>query len=580
MALYGWAYYLFFFIILAVLVKPLGNYMAKVFQGETTFLSRWISPLERTFYRFIEINPSDEMDWKTYTKAVLCFNFLGIIFLYLLLRFQGLLPMNPRSMPAVPPFLAINTAVSFVTNTNWQNYGGETTLSYLTQMLGMTVQNFLSAGTGIAILIAFIRGLTRQNTKQLGNFWVDLTRCVLYILLPLSFIFGLILVSQGVVQTFSDSITTDLIQPFIYEGRIISQQVISVGPVASQIAIKHLGTNGGGFFNANAAHPFENPSALTSFLLMLAETCIPAALTYTFGKMIGDTRQGWAILIAMLAIVMVFGSLTYVAEASPNPQISTLGIDQNTGDFQSGGNMEGKESRNGVASSALFATLTTATSTGAVISMHDSFSPMGGMVLLLMMQLSEVALGGVGSGLYGMLIFVIVAVFIAGLMVGRTPEYLGKKIEPFEMKMASLIILIMPMIVLFFTALAVSLPAGTSSTSNPGAHGFSQILYAFTSQGNNNGSAFAGLSGNTAFYNLTGAIAMLMGRYWLAIPTLALAGSLAIKKKVPSGAGTLSTTSPLFIFWLIAVILIVGALNFVPALALGPIVEHLILFGL
>ena len=531
MMLYGWVYYLFFFTILVVLVKPLGNYMAKVFQGETTFLSRWVTPLEGAFYRFTTIDPSDEMDWKTYTKSVLCFNFLGIIFLYLLLRFQGLLPMNPQSMPAVPPFLAINTAVSFVTNTNWQNYGGETTLSYLTQMLGMTVQNFLSAGTGIAILIAFIRGLTRQNTRQLGNFWVDLTRCVLYILLPLSFIFGLILVSQGVVQTFSDSITTDLIQPYIHEGRIISQQVISVGPAASQIAIKHLGTNGGGFFNANAAHPFENPSALTNFLLMLAQTCIPAALTYTFGKMTGDTRQGWAVLIAMLVIVMVFSGLAFVAEASPNPQIGMLGIDQNPGDFQSGGNMEGKETRNGVASSALFATLTTATSSGAVNSMHDSFSPLGGMVLLLMMQLSEVALGGVGSGLYGMLIFVIVAVFIAGLMVGRTPEYLGKKIEPFEMKMASLIILIMPMIVLFFTALAVSLPAGTSSTSNPGAHGFSQILYAFTSQGNNNGSAFAGLSGNTAFYNLTGAFAMLMGRYWLAIPTLALAGSLASQKE-------------------------------------------------
>ncbi len=378
----------------------------------------------------------------------------------------------------------------------------------------------------------------------------------------------------------SDSITTNLIQPYIYEGRTISQQVISVGPAASQIAIKHLGTNGGGFFNANAAHPFENPSALTSFLLLLAETCIPAALTYTFGKMTGDTRQGWAILIAMLVIVMIFSGIAFVAEASPNPQFAMLGIDQNPGDFQSGGNMEGKEVRNGIASSALFATLTTATSTGAVISMHDSFSPMGGMVLLLMMQLSEVALGGVGSGLYGMLIFVIVAVFVAGLMVGRTPEYLGKKIEPFEMKMASIIILIMPMIVLFFTALAVSLPVGTSSTSNPGAHGFSQILYAFTSQGNNNGSAFAGLSGNTPFYNLTGAIAMLMGRYWLAIPTLALAGSLANKKKVPSGAGTLSTTSPLFISWLIAVVLIVGALNFIPALALGPIVEHLILFGL
>jgi K+-transporting ATPase ATPase A chain len=482
-------------------------------------------------------------------------------------------------MPSVSPYLAINTAVSFVTNTNWQNYGGESTLSFLTQMLGLTVQNFLSAGTGIAILIAFIRGLIRHNTGQLGNFWVDITRGVLYILLPIAIILALIFVSQGVVQTLSYPVESRLVQPFIYEGQAVSKQVITLGPAASQVAIKHLGTNGGGFFNANAAHPFENPTSLTNFLLLLAETCIPAALTYTFGKMVGDTRQGWAILTAILIIVVVFSGITYAAETMPNPRFGTLGVDQNSNTSQPGGNMEGKEMRNGIAPSALFATLTTATSTGAVNSMHDSFTPLGGMVLLLMMQLSEVALGGVGSGLYGMLIFVIVAVFVAGLMVGRTPEYLGKKIEPFEMKMASLVILIMPLVVLFFTALAVLLPAGISSISNPGAHGFSQILYAFTSQANNNGSAFAGLIGNTPFYNLMGAIAMLIGRYWLAIPTLALAGSLAIKKRAPAGAGTLPTTSPLFITWLIAVILIVGALNFIPALALGPIVEHLFFIG-
>lgn len=579
MMVYGWIYYLVFFIILVLLVKPLGNYIAKVFQGEAVVLRCWATPLENAFYRIVKIDLSEEMDWKNYTKAMLCFNFVGLIFLYLLMRVQGWLPLNPQSMPAVSPYLAVNTAVSFVTNTNWQNYGGESTLSYLAQMLGLTVQNFLSAGTGIAILIAFIRGLTRHNTKQLGNFWVDITRSVLYVLLPLSIIFALILISQGVVQTLSPSVNSGLIQSYINEGQAVTKQIIALGPVASQVAIKHLGTNGGGFFNANAAHPFENPTPLTSFLLLLAETCIPAALTYTFGKMVGDTRQGWAILAAMLIIVVVFSGVTYGAEAMANPHLTAINVNQNPGDTQPGGNMEGKEVRFGIAPSALFATLTTATSSGAVISMHDSFTPLGGMVLLLMMHLSEVALGGVGSGLYGMLVFVIVAVFVAGLMVGRTPEYLGKKIEPFEMKMASLVILIMPIVVLFFTALAVVLPVGLSSISNPGAHGFSQILYAFTSQGNNNGSAFAGLSGNTPFYNLTGALAMLMGRFWMVIPTMALAGSLALKKKIPVGAGTLSTTSPLFVAWLIAVVLIVGALNFIPALALGPIVEHLILIG-
>jgi K+-transporting ATPase ATPase A chain len=420
----------------------------------------------------------------------------------------------------------------------------------------------------------------RHNTRLIGNFWVDLTRGTLYILLPLSIILALVLVSQGVVQTFSPGITANLIQPEAGANhQTISTQILAVGPVASQLAIKHLGTNGGGFFNANAAHPFENPNPLTDFLLVLSETVIAAALTYTFGVMVGDTRQGWAILTAMLILLVLFSGLTYAAESAPNPNLTALGVDQTTNDLQPGGNLEGKELRFGIARSALFATLTTATSTGAVDSMHDSFMPLGGLSLMVMMMVGEVALGGVGSGLYGMLVFVILAVFVAGLMVGRTPEYLGKKIEAYEMKMASLLILIMPLTVLVLTAVAVSIDAAQSAVLNPGPHGFSEILYAFTSQGNNNGSAFAGLSGNTLFYNLTGALAMLIGRFGLAAPTLALAGALAAKKKVPSGAGTLSTTSGLFIGWLIGVIILVGALNFVPALALGPVIEHLLMMG-
>ena len=445
---------------------------------------------------------------------------------------------------------------------------------------GLTVQNFLSAASGMAIAVAFIRGFSRQQAHTIGNFWVDLSRSVLYILVPFSFALAIILVSQGVVQTFSNSITVDIIQPYTgTDGQVIHQQVIAVGPAASQLAIKHLGTNGGGFFNANAAHPFENPNAFTNLLLLLAESIIAAALPFTYGKMVGDTRQGWAILIAMMILLFVFTGFTYAAESAGNPLLPRLGVDQNATDFNPGGNMEGKEVRFGIAPSALFATVTTATSSGAVNSMHDSYMPLGGLVLLLMMQFGEVVLGGVGSGLYGMLVFVILAVFVAGLMVGRTPEYLGKKIEPFEMKMAALLILIMPIVVLGFTALATVTSSGQAAISNPGPHGFSQILYAFTSQGNNNGSAFAGLSGNSPFYNLTGAAAMLIGRLWLAIPTLALAGSLAAKKRATGGAGTLSTTSPLFIGWLIVVILVVGALNFVPALALGPVIEHILMIG-
>jgi K+-transporting ATPase ATPase A chain len=580
MTINGWFQILLYFFVLVLLVKPLGEFIARVFQGERTFLTPVLSPLEKFIYRLAGIEAAGEMDWKKYTLAMLLFNLIGIFFLYLLQRIQGVLPLNPQNVGAMPASTALNTAISFVTNTNWQNYAGESSMSYLTQMMGMTVQNFLSAATGMAILAAFIRGFARHNSNTLGNFWVDLTRSTLYILLPLSMVLALILISQGVVQTLSPSLQAHFLQPVrAADGQMVTDQVITVGPAASQVAIKHLGTNGGGFFNANAAHPFENPNPFTNLLLILAETAIPAALTYTFGKMVGNTREGWAILAAMIILLAGFTGLTYAAEAVPNSQWALLGVDQSASDVQPGGNMEGKELRLGIAPSASFAVGTTATSTGAVDSMHDSFTPLGGMVLLLMMELGEVVLGGVGSGLYGMLVFVIVAVFVAGLMVGRTPEYLGKKIEPFEMKMAALLILIMPLTVLGLTALAVSTSAGQAGVTNPGPHGFSQILYAFSSQGNNNGSAFAGILANTDFYNFTGALAMFISRYFLAVPTMALAGSLVTKKRAVAGVGTLSTTSGLFIAWLIAIILIVGALNFIPALALGPMIEHLIWVG-
>ena len=573
-----------YLIVLILLVKPLGGYMARVYQGEHTLLDRILGPVERMIYRLAGIIPQQEMNWKQYAVAMLVFNTAGILVVYALQRIQGVLPLNPMGMGAITPDSSFNTAVSFGTNTNWQGYGGEVTMSYLTQMLGMTVQNFLSAATGMAILAAFIRGLVRHpaatpgSSTGLGNFWADLTRGTLYILLPLSLIFSLALVSQGVVQTFSPYRTVTLLQPTTdVNGNSVTEQVLAIGPAASQIAIKQLGTNGGGFFNVNSAHPFENPTPFSNFLEMLAILLIPAALCYTFGKMVGDTRQGWAVLAAMLAILVVFIVGAYAAEAAGNPQWTPLGVDQVATNTNPGGNMEGKETRFGIANSALWATATTAASNGSVNSMHDSFTPLGGLVALVMMHFGEVVFGGVGSGLYGMLAFVIVAVFIAGLMVGRTPEYLGKKIEAYEMKMASLLILIMPIIVLGFTALAVLTPAGKATVYNPGPHGFSEILYAFTSQGNNNGSAFAGLGANNPFYNLTGGLAMLLSRYWLAVPTLALAGSLVRKKKVPAGAGTLPTHKPLFIAWLISVVLIVGALNFIPVLALGPIVEHLML---
>lgn len=563
----------FYFFILLLLVKPLGGYIARVYQGERTFLDPVMRPVERYFYCLAGVNPADEQPWKTYALAMLTFNAFGLLTVYALQRLQAILPLNPQSMGAVTPASAWNTAVSFASNTNWQGYAGEVTMSYLTQMVGLTVQNFLSAATGMAILVALIRGITRHSTQNLGNFWADLTRTVLYILLPLSFVLALILTSQGVVQTFHPA------QPaaWLQQTDTMTEQLLPLGPAASQIAIKQLGTNGGGFFNTNAAHPFENPTPLSNFVEMLSILLIPAALCYTFGKMVGDTRQGWALLAVMTLIFVVLVGVTVWAEQKGNPALAPLGVDQGVTAMQGGGNMEGKEVRFGIANSALWAAATTAASNGSVNAMHDSFTPLGGLVPLWLMQLGEIIYGGVGSGLYGMLAFVIIAVFISGLMVGRTPEYLGKKIEAYEMKMASLIILIPVLVVLLGTALAGLTPA--AAPFNPGAHGFSEILYAFSSAGNNNGSAFAGLNANTPFYNTALGLAMLFARYWLAIPTLAIAGSLAAKKHIPAGVGTLPTHTPLFIGWVIGVIVLVGALSFLPALALGPIVEHLQMIG-
>jgi K+-transporting ATPase ATPase A chain len=536
------------------------------------------------------------MGWKGYAVAMLLFNAVGMFALYALQRVQGGLPANPAHFPAVAPDLAFNTAISFVTNTNWQNYSGEQSMSYLTQMLGLTVQNFLSAASGMAVLVALIRGIARRTTSTTGNFWVDTVRGTLYILLPLSLIVALALVSQGVVQTLAPYKKVALVQPVVVdqpkldpsgapvkdaqgnpvtEKVTVTEQTLAVGPAASQVAIKHLGTNGGGFFNTNSAHPFENPTPLSNFIEIVAIFLIPGALCLTFGEMVRDRRQGWAILAAMSAIFMVAAVVAISNEQGGNPLLTKLGVDQRFSATQAGGNMEGKEVRFGPAASGLFAAITTSTSCGAVNSMHDSFTPLGGLVPMVMMQLGEVVFGGVGSGLYGMLAFVIVAVFIAGLMVGRTPEYLGKKIGAFEMKMASLVILIPPAAVLLGTAVAVATTAGQAGASNPGAHGFSQILYAFSSASNNNGSAFAGINGNTQFYNFTLALAMFFGRFWSKVPILAIAGSLAAKKLTPVGAGTLATHTPLFVVLLIGTILLVAALTFFPALALGPIVEHL-----
>jgi potassium-transporting ATPase potassium-binding subunit len=559
--------------VLLALAKPLGAYMADVYEGRVRFLA----PLERLAYRVAGVKPDDDMDWKRYLWGVLWLNFIGFGAVYALQRLQGLLPLNTQKMAAVSPDSAFNTAVSFATNTNWQGYGGESTMSYLTQMLGLTVQNFLSAATGMAVLIALTRGFARRQASGVGNFWVDLTRSVLYVLLPLSLLLAGALVTQGVVQTFEPYKTVALLQPLqVREGKeakTVAEQVLAVGPAASQVAIKQLGTNGGGFFNVNSAHPFENPTPLSNFLELLAILAIPAALCHTFGRMVGDPRQGWALLAAMTIVFVGFLALCVVSEQAGNPALAPLGVAQPLG------NMEGKEVRFGVTGSALWATATTAASNGSVNSMHDSYTPLGGLAPMILMQLGEIIFGGVGSGLYGMIVFAIVAVFIAGLMVGRTPEYVGKKIEAFEMKMAALAVLFPFAVVLLGTAVAVVTGQGVSGMANPGAHGFSEVLYAFSSAGNNNGSAFAGLNANTPFYNVALGLAMWVARYWLIVPVLALAGSLARKKQVPTGPGTLPTHTPLFIGFLVGTVLVLGALSFVPALALGPIVEQLQLPG-
>jgi K+-transporting ATPase ATPase A chain len=577
----AWLQIVLYFIVLLALTKPLGLYMARVYEGRPVGLDRLLGPLERLIYRLAGVRADHESGWRAYAAALLLFNVLGLLVVYGVQRLQHLLPLNPQGIGPVTADSSFNTAASFATNTNWQDYTGESTLSYLTQMLALTVQNFVSAASGMAVLVALIRGLSRKSAQTIGNFWVDLVRGTLYILLPLSLVLAIVLASQGVVQTFAAHKTVPLLQPIKgAEGKLVTEQTIAVGPVASQVAIKQLGTNGGGFFGVNSAHPFENPTPLSDFLELLAILLIPAALCYTFGRMVGDTRQGWAVLAAMLVIFVPLAVGCAIAEQNGNPALAALGVDQRASEGQSGGNMEGKEIRFGITNSALWASATTAASNGSVNSMHDSFTPLGGLIPMWLIQLGEVVFGGVGSGLYGMLVFAIIAVFVAGLMVGRTPEYLGKKIEAYEMKMASLIILIPPALVLIGAAIACVAPGGlfnvdgTLRISNPGPHGFSQILYAMSSMGNNNGSAFAGLGVNNPFYNIVGGVLMLVARYWLMIPTLAIAGSLAKKKLIPVSPGTLPTHTPLFVTLLVGVVVLVGALTFIPALALGPVIEH------
>jgi K+-transporting ATPase ATPase A chain len=565
----GIIHILVYFGVILLLTKPLGAYMAAVFQGEGALATRLFAPVERVIYRVFFVDEKAEMDWKRYAFSVIAFSVFSMLAVYLVLRGQNHLPLNPMDFPGTSEHLAFNTAASFTSNTNWQSYGGETTMSYFSQMVALTVQNFVSAAVGIAVVLVLIRGFARRTTSELGNFWVDLTRCVLWILLPLSIVLAVLLISQGVIQTFDSykEITT-------VEG---AKQVLAMGPAASQIAIKQLGTNGGGFFNANSAVPFENPTPVSNFLQMVAIFLIPAGLTYTFGRMVGSQKQGWAIFTAMSVIFLAGAFIVYAAEQTGNPTLADLGVDQSyeTGDLaSSGGNMEGKEVRFGIADSAIWATATTDASNGSVNSMHDSYTPLGGVIPLFNMHLGEIVFGGVGSGLYGMLVFAIIAVFVAGLMIGRTPEYLGKKIGPKEMKLAAIYFLISSAMILITTAIAVSVSEGQVGPLNSGAHGYSEILYAFTSQGQNNGSAFAGLTANTAFYNSTGGVTMLIVRFIPMIAVLALAGSLVSKQKVPESAGTLPTDSPLFAGFLAGVVLIIGGLTFFPALALGPIAEH------
>ncbi len=596
----AWILLIVYLGILAILAWPLGIWLVAVAEGR---FPRWMAPitaLERGLYRWAGVDASAGMGWRQYALALVVFNVLGVLVVYALQRLQHLLPLNPQAMTAVNSDSAFNTAVSFVTNTNWQGYAGETTMSYLTQMLALAVQNFFSAATGIVVVIALIRGFAARSAASIGNFWVDTTRITAYVLLPLSLVFAVFLVSQGVIQNFSphkDVTTLEVTayqqpkngpdgQPLkdakgnpVVEDLKTDKQTLAMGPVASQEAIKMLGTNGGGFFNANSAHPYENPSPLTNFVQMLSIFLIPAALVFMFGRMVGDMRQGWAVLVAMTVVFVVAAVAVTAFEQQGNPVLAALGADQSVSVTQPGGNMEGKEARFGIAATSLFAAITTAASCGAVIGMHDSFTPLGGAVPLVLMQLGEVVFGGVGSGLYGMLIFAILAVFIAGLMIGRTPEYLGKKIEVHEMKMTSIAILVTPILVLAGTAVAVLADAGKAGIANPGPHGFSEILYAFSSAGNNNGSAFAGLSANTPFYNLWLAVAMWFGRFGVIVPVLAIAGSLAAKKRMAVTAGTLPTHGALFVALLIGTVLLVGLLNYVPALALGPVVEHLMLWS-
>jgi K+-transporting ATPase ATPase A chain len=555
----GWTQIVLFCVIIAALAKPLGWYMTQVFNGERTFLSPVLRPVESAIYWIGGVDEKREQHWLTYTVAMLLFHVGGFLIIYGLMRLQGLLPFNPAEQGAVAEDLSFNTAISFLTNTNWQNYGGESTLSYLVQMLGLTHQNFLSAATGIALAVALIRGFARSSMRTIGNFWVDVTRCTLYVLLPICIVYTLFVVWQGIPQTLGAYVDATTL-----EG---GKQTIALGPVASQVAIKMLGTNGGGFFNANAAHPFENPTALSNFVQMLSIFAIGAGLTNVFGRMVGNQRQGWAILAVMGVLFIAGVAITYWAEAQGTSILSSLGL--------TGGNMEGKEVRFGIVASSLFAVITTAASCGAVNAMHDSFTALGGMIPLINMQLGEIIVGGVGAGLYGMLLFVVLAIFVAGLMVGRTPEYVGKKIEAREVKMAMLAILVLPLMYLGWTAVAVVFPPAVASMANAGPHGFTEVLYAYTSQTANNGSAFAGLTGNTPWYNITGGISMLVGRFWMIIPAMAIAGSLAAKKTVPASAGTFPTTGGLFVGLVVGVILIVGGLTFFPALALGPIVEHL-----
>lgn len=599
MTLDTWMLFSAYLGMLLLLAKPLGDYMGRIYLGKSK-VNRVIAPIEKLIYRLSGVNPGHEMRWTEYAFAFLWFNLAGALFVYALQRFQGFLPLNPQGLSGVSPDSAFNTAISFASNTNWQGYGGETTMSYLTQMLGLTVQNFLSAASGMAVLVAVIRGFVRQKSDTLGNFWVDSTRTLLGILLPLSILLAVLLAGQGVTQTFGSYQTVPLMESTRYERPLLSadgeamrdslgnplteqilvtEQTLALGPVASQIAIKQLGTNGGGFFSANSAHPFENPTPLSNWIEMLAILLIPAALCHTFGMMVRDTRQGWAILAAMTLLFVMLTPIVVTAEQEGNPAFSALGVDQTASAGQAGGNMEGKETRFGITLSALWAAATTAASNGSVNAMHDSFTPLGGLIPMGFMQFGEVVYGGVGSGLYGMIVFAIVAVFIAGLMIGRTPEYLGKKIEAYEMKMAALMILIPPLLVLGGTAFAVTADAGRAAVANPGPHGLSEILYAFSSAGNNNGSAFAGLSANNPFYNLLLGAAMWFGRYWLAVPALAIAGALAAKARIPSGAGTLPTHTPMFVSLLIGVVILIGALTFIPALALGPVAEHLMMAG-